>query len=93
MKYSGADFKFTSQANHLQKLNQLRNQYTTEGFHLQRLYKRRKVDRNGIYRSTLGKIMEPIPDHPHHPHKNGSKKRSPEIQWKNITTEEDTNED
>lgn len=28
MKYSGSDFKFTSQANHLAKLNQLRSTYT-----------------------------------------------------------------
>lgn len=60
MKYSGPDFSFTSQANHLQKLNLLRNQYTQEGFHLQRLYKRRFRDKNGIYHSTFGKIVEPI---------------------------------
>lgn len=60
MKYSGADFKFTSQANHLQKLNALRKDYVSEGFHLQRLYKRRFKDKNGVYHSTFGKIMEPI---------------------------------
>jgi len=27
MKYSGADFKFTSQANHIQKLTQLKKEY------------------------------------------------------------------
>ena len=57
MKYSGSDFKFTSQANHMQKLLQLKKDYEREGFHLQRLYKRRAKDKNGIYRSTLGKIM------------------------------------
>ena len=41
MKYSGSDFKFTSQANHMQKLLQLKKDYEREGFHLQRLYKRR----------------------------------------------------
>ena len=53
MKYSGSDFKFTSQANHMQKLLQLKKDYEREGFHLQRLYKRRFADRKGIKRSTL----------------------------------------
>ena len=57
MKYSGSDYKFTSQANHMQKLLQLKKDYEREGFHLQRLYKRRAKDANGVYRSTLGKIM------------------------------------
>ena len=56
-KYSGADFKFTSQANHMQKLLQLKLDYQREGFHLQRLYKRRIKNSQGIYRSTLGQIM------------------------------------
>lgn len=60
MKYSGQDYKFTSQANHMSKLQELKKQYTTEGFHKQRLYKRRKADKDGIPRSTFGKIMEPI---------------------------------
>lgn len=58
MKYSGADFKFTSQANHMQKLLQMKKDYERQGFHLQRLYKRRKKDQNGIYRSTFGDIMQ-----------------------------------
>ena len=57
MKYSGADFKFTSQANHLQKLVQLKKEYERVGFHLQRLYKRRKKDKNGNYVPTMGDIM------------------------------------
>ena len=57
MKYSGSDFKFTSQANHMAKLKNLVETYKQEGFHLQRLYKRRKKDANGIYRSTMGEIM------------------------------------
>jgi hypothetical protein len=57
MKYSGSDFKFTSQANHMAKLNALRKEYERIGFHLQRLYKRRKTDVNGIQRSTFGSIM------------------------------------
>jgi hypothetical protein len=62
MKYSGSDFKFTSQANHMQKLLQLKKDYEREGFHLQRLYKRRKKDENGIYKSTFGSIMEKHPE-------------------------------
>lgn len=58
MKYSGSDFKFTSQANHIHKLKDLQKEYERKGFHLQRLYKRRKADKNGIMRSTFGSIME-----------------------------------
>ena len=57
MKYSGSDFKFTSQANHMHKLKGLQEEYERKGFHLQRLYKRRKADKNGIMRSTFGSIM------------------------------------
>ena len=58
MKCSGSDFKFTSQANHLAKLQSLQKEYERKGFHLQRLYKRRKIDDNGVYRSTMHSIME-----------------------------------
>ena len=61
MKYSGSDFKFTSQANHMSKLLNLKSDYVREGFHLQRLYKRRLKDENGIMRSTFGTIMEESP--------------------------------
>jgi hypothetical protein len=44
----------------MQKLSALKKEYEREGFHLQRLYKRRKVDSKGIMRSTMGDIMEPI---------------------------------
>jgi hypothetical protein len=57
MKYSGSDFKFTSQANHMHKLKDLQKEYERKGFHLQRLYKRRKTDSKGIMRSTFGDIM------------------------------------
>ena len=57
MKYSGSDFNFTSQANHMAELKNLVETYKQEGFHLQRLYKRRKKDVNGIYRSTMGELM------------------------------------
>lgn len=58
MKYSGSDFKFTSQANHMQKLLQLKKDYEREGFHLQRLYKRRVSDSNGVMRSTFYLLRE-----------------------------------
>ena len=58
MKYSGSDFKFTSQANHMSKIQSMKKDYERRGFHLQRLYKRRKADANGIMRSTFGSIME-----------------------------------
>lgn len=62
MKYSGSDFKFTSQANHMSKLLTLKKDYEREGFHLQRLYKRRLKDEDGIMRSTFGTIMEASPE-------------------------------
>lgn len=58
MKYSGSDFKFTSQANHMHKLKDLQKEYERKGLHLQRLYKRRKADSKGIMKSTFGSIME-----------------------------------
>ena len=61
MKYSGSDFKFTSQANHMQKLLALKKDYEREGFHLQRLYKRRAVSsKNGRVISTMDIIMAPL---------------------------------
>ena len=58
LKYSGSDFKFTSQANHMLKLTNLQQEYERKGFHLQRLYKRRKADDKGIMKSTFGSIMD-----------------------------------
>lgn len=52
MKYSGADFKMTSQANHLAKLLSLLEEARREAFHMQRLYKRRRIDENGEYQSN-----------------------------------------
>lgn len=60
MKYSGSDFKFTSQANHMTKILALKKDYEREGFHLQRLYKRRYIGANGRMRSTLGKLITPV---------------------------------
>lgn len=48
MKYSGSDFKFTSQANHLAKLLTLLEEAQRESFHMQRLYKRRKLTDTGF---------------------------------------------
>lgn len=60
-KYSGSDFKFTSQASHMKQLITMKKEYETKGFHLQRLYNRRKLSADGTgYRSTFAKIMEPI---------------------------------
>lgn len=47
MKYSGSDFKMTSQANHLSKLLQLKSENVRESTHAQRLYKRRKNTNDG----------------------------------------------
>ena len=44
MKYSGSDFKMTSQANHLQKLLALLSECQRQSHHMQRLYKRRKIN-------------------------------------------------
>lgn len=47
MKYSGSDFKMTSQANHLAKLLSLLEETHRQSHHMQRLYKRRTTDDNG----------------------------------------------
>lgn len=60
MKYSGTDFKFTSQANHMHKLLVIKKDYEREGFHLQRLYKRREIKDDSGPRSTLDKIVAPL---------------------------------
>ena len=52
MKYSGTDFKMTSQANHLSKLQSLLTECQRQSHHMQRLYKRRELTGNGTYQST-----------------------------------------
>lgn len=58
MKYSGPDFKMTSQANHLSKLLSLLGECQRQSHHMQRLYKRRRIIQdenslfNGMYRSN-----------------------------------------
>lgn len=56
MKYSGSDFKFTSQANHMAKLKVMIDAQKADSIHLQRIYKRRKVTPDGI-QSTMSQIV------------------------------------
>ena len=59
MKYSGADFKMTSQANHLSKLLSLQNECRRQSHHMQRLYKRREINPDtGAYRSSWYRFGE-----------------------------------
>ena len=58
MKYSGSDFKMTSQANHLSKLMSLLEESRRDSFHMQRLYKRRRFADSGIYESNWSSLME-----------------------------------
>lgn len=46
-KYYGESFKLTSQAAHLKTLISLKEDVVKDDRHLQRLYRRRKVDKNG----------------------------------------------
>ena len=52
MKYSGSDFKMTSQANHLGKLLTLLAETQRQSLHMQRLYGRRKTDDKGNIKSN-----------------------------------------
>ena len=58
MKFSGSDFKMTSQANHLSKLLNLLEESRRDSFHMQRLYKRRRFADGGSYASNWSSIME-----------------------------------
>ena len=58
MKYSSSDFKFTSQANHLAKLLTLLTEVQRQSHHMQRLYKRRKTDANGVYESNWSVLRD-----------------------------------
>jgi hypothetical protein len=55
-KYSGSDFKFTSQANHMSKLKVIIDAHNKDSVHLQRIYKRRVFTPAGA-QSTMGKIV------------------------------------
>lgn len=60
MKYSGSDFKFSSQANHMAKIKNLLEKYEQESNHLQKLYKRRIVDKDGSIKTTIPTLMMPF---------------------------------
>ena len=51
-KYSGTDFKMTSQANHLSRLLALLAETQRQSLHMQRLYKRRRRDASGRIHSN-----------------------------------------
>ena len=57
-KYYSSDFKMSSQANHLDKLIKLQEENTQKSTHLQRLYKRRKVDANGNVVSNWSSLFK-----------------------------------
>lgn len=57
-KYSGDDFKFTSQAAHMQRLQAMKRDWERLGFHLQRLYKRREKTEDGEVVPTMSHLME-----------------------------------
>lgn len=56
MKFTSSDFKMTSQANHLSKLMNLLAEAQRQSFHMQRLYKRRKIMTDGTYASNWSSL-------------------------------------
>ena len=62
MKYSGSDFKMTSQANHLSKLLQLKTENLRESTHAQRLYKRRRNRKDGYIESNWSVLNKSVFD-------------------------------
>lgn len=62
MKYSGSDFKMTSQANHLSKLLQLKSENVRESTHAQRLYKRRRNTSDGRIESNWSIFRQSVFD-------------------------------
>lgn len=58
MKFTGTDFKMSSQANHLSKLMSLLSETQRQEFHMQRLYKRRKLGSDGKYSSNWSVFSE-----------------------------------
>ena len=59
-KYSGSDFKFTSQASHIKQLESAKQEVEREAYHLQSNYYRREKSADGIYHSTMKRIMEAL---------------------------------
>ena len=58
MKFTGSDFKMTSQANHLSRLLALLKEAQRESLHMQRLYKRRKLNTDGTYSSNWSSLRD-----------------------------------
>ena len=58
MKYSGPDFKMTSQANHLAKLLTTLAECRRDSLHMQRLYKRRRRNAHGVYESNWSTLRD-----------------------------------
>lgn len=58
MKYSGSDFKMTSQANHLSKLIELKKESERQNTHIQRLYKRRRPGKNSAFESNWDVLIQ-----------------------------------
>lgn len=59
MKYSGSDFKMTSQANHMAKLKSLLDESRRDSIHMQRLYKRRRpTNSKGGFESNWDVLRE-----------------------------------
>lgn len=56
MKFTSSDFKMTSQANHLSKMMNLLTEAQRQSFHMQRLYKRRKITTDGTYASNWSSL-------------------------------------
>ena len=58
-KYTGTDFKMTSQASHLLRLTGLKQEAERQDHHMQRLYKRRKlIDNKGSIKSNWSTLIE-----------------------------------
>jgi hypothetical protein len=60
-KYSGSDFRLTSQASHIKQLIAMKQDYEAKAFKMQRLYCRREYDEKGHVRSTMYQIMDYAP--------------------------------
>ena len=56
MKFTSSDFKMTSQANHLSKMMNLLTEVQRQSFHMQRLYKRRRITTDGTYASNWSSL-------------------------------------
>ena len=57
-KFTGSDFKMTSQASHLDKLMKLKQEAERQAHHMQRLYGRRMKDKEGLIKPSWSSIME-----------------------------------